>query len=84
MKKLDVQISKITEVKILFTMEMISYTCIFILNKQAIFSFCLDLFYYTDNINELLACILKQETRETIHLENGLLIQSLKKYLSKN
>ncbi|EXB82353.1 hypothetical protein J542_2482, partial [Acinetobacter baumannii 299505] len=25
--------------------------------------FCLDLFYYEDNINELLACILNKETR---------------------
>ncbi|RPE26568.1 hypothetical protein EC846_3647 [Acinetobacter sp. BIGb0102] len=26
--------------------------------------FCLNLFYYVDNINELLACILNQQTRE--------------------
>ncbi len=64
MKKLDVQISKITEVKnpIYYGDDLLH---LYIHTEQASYIqfFCLDLFYYTDNINELLACILKQETR---------------------
>ncbi|MCT9548739.1 hypothetical protein KTJ63_18250, partial [Acinetobacter baumannii] len=62
MKKLDVQISKITEVKnpIYYGDDLLH---LYIHTEQASYIqfFCLDLFYYTDNINELLACILKQE-----------------------
>lgn len=65
MKKLDVQISKITEVKnpIYYGDDLLH---LYIHTEQASYIqfFCLDLFYYIDNINELLACILNQETRE--------------------
>lgn len=84
MKKLDVQISKITEVKnpIYYGDDLLH---LYIHTEQASYIqfFCLDLFYYIDNINDL-HVFLNKKQGETIHLENGLLIQSLKKYLSKN
>ncbi|MCU4503649.1 hypothetical protein KTI78_10780 [Acinetobacter sp. WU_MDCI_Abxe161] len=64
MKKLDFQISKITEVKnpIYYGDDFLH---LYIHTEQASYIqfFCLDLFYYVDNINELLACILNKETR---------------------
>ncbi|XZT23100.1 hypothetical protein ACT40K_12135 [Acinetobacter baumannii] len=64
MKKLDFQISKITEVKnpIYYGDDFLH---LYIHTEQASYIqfFCLDLFYYEDNINELLACILNKGTR---------------------
>lgn len=64
MKKLDFQISKITELKnpIYYGDDLLH---LYIHTEQASYIqfFCLDLFHYIDNINELLACILNQETR---------------------
>ena len=65
MKKLDLQINKITAVKnpIYYGDDFLH---LYIHTEQASYIqfFCLDLFYYINNINELLACILHQETRE--------------------
>ena len=65
MKKLDLQINKITAVKnpIYYGDDFLH---LYIHTEQASYIqfFCLDLLYYVNNINELLACILHQETRE--------------------
>ncbi|WP_228131952.1 hypothetical protein [Acinetobacter sp. 1000160] len=64
MKKLDFQISKIIEVKNpIYCGDDLLHLYIHTEQASYIQFFCLDLFSYIDNINELLACILNQETR---------------------
>lgn len=85
MKKLDVQISKITEVKnpIYYGDDLLH---LYIHTEQASYiQFFAWICFTTQTIlMSYLHVFLNKKQGETIHLENGLLIQSLKKYLSKN
>ncbi|HHP4962292.1 TPA: hypothetical protein ACSB4M_003848, partial [Acinetobacter baumannii] len=64
MKNFDLQINKITAVKNpIYYGDDFLHLCIYTEQASYIQFFCLDLFCYVNNINELLACILHKETR---------------------